>query len=183
MSVARHVSSIVLVAALLAGCSNFREQVGIARKPPDEFTVVTRPPLSMPPSYSLRPPRPGERRPQEPAVREQARDVLLGQASDRGPGAAAPVTAGEMALLAHARTDSADPNIRQLVGQELDNRDDRNFVERLMFWIDYPQPGDVVDAQQEQRRLQQNAALGRPPTTGETPTIERKPVNRGITLF
>lgn len=184
MSLTRAAPRVVLVGfVLLAGCSNFRETVGIERKPPDEFTVVTRPPLSLPPNYALRPPRPGERGPQEPAVREQARNVLLGRSEDAAAAASARQSAGETALLAHARTDSADPDIRRLIAGEVQTGDDRNFVERLMFWVDYPPPGDVVDARREQRRLQENAALGRPVTTGDTPTIVRKPINRGISLF
>ena len=181
----RPISGAAILLLVLAGCSNFKEQVGIERKPPDEFTVVTRPPLSLPPDYRLRPPRPGERSPQDPTVREQAREVLLSQGTGVLPagGGLNSQTAGETALLAHARTETANPEIRRLIGGEVNESDDRNFVERLMFWIDYPQPGDVVDARRESRRLQENAALGRPATAGETPTIERKPVNRGISLF
>jgi hypothetical protein len=43
-----------------------------------------------------------------------------------------------------------------------------------VFWRD-PEPyGDVVDPAAEQKRLQENAALGKPVTEGETPTIVRK---------
>ena len=175
-------AALLLAGLTLAGCGNFKEQLGIERRAPDEFTVVSRPPLSLPPDYSLRPPRPGERRPQEPLVREQARNVLL-SSSTAGGSFDTRRSSGETALLAHAATDSADPEIRRLVGNEAVTRDDRNFIERMMFWIDNPPPGDVVNAPAESRRLQENAALGRPVTTGETPTIERKPANRGITLF
>ncbi len=164
---------------VLTGCgSSVKETLGIERRPPDEFTVVTRAPLSLPPDYTLRPPQPGERRPQDPMIREQAREVLLTQAGSGGTagGGMEGLTAGEVALLAHARTDTADPEIRRLVDREsqLEARDDRNFVERLMFWIDYPTPGTVVDAAKEAQRLQENAAAGRPVTAGETPIIERK---------
>ncbi len=40
-----------------------------------------------------------------------------------------------------------------------------------MFWRG-GQAGSVVDADAEKRRLQQNAALGRPPTDGATPTVK-----------
>jgi len=38
----------------------------------DEFAVVTKAPLIMPPDYNLRPPRPGAARPQEQSERQQA---------------------------------------------------------------------------------------------------------------
>ena len=44
---------------------------------PDEFAVVTRAPLSMPPDYGLRPPRPGAARPNETSPRDDARSKLL----------------------------------------------------------------------------------------------------------
>jgi hypothetical protein len=34
--------------------------------------------------------------------------------------------------------------------------------------------GTIVDPVAETRRLQENAALGQPPTTGPTPQIERR---------
>lgn len=184
----RPIPSLALLCALLAlpGCGGSAKQaLGIERKPPDEFRVVSRPPLSLPPNYALRPPRPGERRPQELPAREQARDVLLGQATSNGYASDQPLSAGETALLAHARTDSADPEIRRLVEQEraADAGDERNFVERLMFWLEPPPPGTVVDARKESQRLRENAALGRSVTEGETPMIERKVHNRGIQIF
>ena len=52
---------VALVALIISvgGCEGVREAAGIAKKAPDEFAVVTRAPLSMPPDYGLRPPRPG----------------------------------------------------------------------------------------------------------------------------
>ena len=43
----------------LSGCSDAKEQLGLTRSAPDEFAVVKRAPLAMPPDYTLRPPRPG----------------------------------------------------------------------------------------------------------------------------
>ena len=60
---------------LLAGCNGDKiaRTFGLTRDAPDEFTVTTRAPLSMPPDYNLRPPRPGAPRPQEQSERQQAR--------------------------------------------------------------------------------------------------------------
>ena len=40
---------------LVTGCSSFDEAVGKAKRSPDEFQVVVRPPLTLPPSFSLEP--------------------------------------------------------------------------------------------------------------------------------
>ena len=47
----------------LAACSGdeLTRTFGLTRDAPDEFQVTTRAPLSMPPDFNLRPPRPGAR--------------------------------------------------------------------------------------------------------------------------
>ena len=49
--------------AILAGCSS--NGSGGGSNAPDEFRVVRKAPLTIPPDYNLRPPAPGEARPQE----------------------------------------------------------------------------------------------------------------------
>ena len=52
---------LVLFAAtvVLGGCGGFRDAVGLNKRAPDEFAVVSKAPLVIPPDYGLRPPRPG----------------------------------------------------------------------------------------------------------------------------
>ena len=73
----RHVLLVILAAFTLSACENAREAIGIGKQSPDEFAVVTRAPLSMPPDFSLRPPRPGAERSQEKSVTDSARDLLV----------------------------------------------------------------------------------------------------------
>ena len=84
-------------ALLLTGCSGAKEQLGLTRSAPDEFAVVKRAPLEMPPDYALRPPRPGATRPQEQATAEQAREAVFGQTQEHAQ--AAPDSAEEFVLL------------------------------------------------------------------------------------
>ncbi|RKK04340.1 DUF3035 domain-containing protein, partial [Teichococcus wenyumeiae] len=57
----------LLLLPLLAGCGqDTARTLGFTRDAPDEFSVVTRAPLSLPPSLGNLPvPRPGSTRPQE----------------------------------------------------------------------------------------------------------------------
>ncbi len=170
----------IAMAALtaLAGCESMRDAVGITKRSPDEFAVVTRAPLTLPPDYGLRPPQPGAPRPQEQEVRDSAQTVLAARAgsvkrSSLPPGA----SRAETALLAKAGATEVDPAIRAAIDREssiLANQDER-FVDTLLFWNKRPKPGEIVDARQEAKRLQENAALGNSPTTGRTLRIERKP--------
>ena len=63
---------------LLPGCSgtDITRTFGLVRDAPDEFTVTTRAPLSMPPDSTLRAPRPGATRPQELISRNAAEATL-----------------------------------------------------------------------------------------------------------
>ncbi len=88
----------ILIAALAValplatgGCSNVKETLGLTKQSPDEFKVVSRAPLSMPPDYNLRPPTPGAPRPQEGTPRDQAQQAVLGIAPDAIP----PIGEGE----------------------------------------------------------------------------------------
>jgi len=67
---------------LLSGCSDFRKAVGMDRTGPDEFAVESRAPLTIPPDFELRPPKPGAPRPQEGTTADRARKVV----DTAGPG-------------------------------------------------------------------------------------------------
>jgi hypothetical protein len=179
--------ALALLGLGLAGCQNTKEMLGLTKRSPDEFQVVSRAPLSMPPDYSLRPPTPGAARPQEGTVQDQAKGIVTGH-TDRnlpGPDQIPPVgegdqivaeSAGESAFLQSAGMTGVDPNIRKLVDQETaaDEESSTTVLDSLIFWRK-PEPyGQVVDPTAEQKRLQQNEALGQPVDTGNTPIIERK---------
>ncbi len=117
-------------AAALSGCAGFGKALGGGKNPPDEFAIATKAPLVVPPDYALRPPKPGESRPQELSPSERAKQVLLGDVS------AAPPTAGEQLLLQDAGAMVADPNIRAVLAAENGGRaeKDRSFANQLMFW-------------------------------------------------
>lgn len=156
----------------LSGCTDAKRALGFEKKPPDEFAVVSRAPLSIPPDFKLRPPQPGATRPQEGSVREQARETLIGRAAP----AAGQGSAGVESLLAKAGTAQADPDIRLKVDRETSAlaKEDVSFTDRIIFWREPEKPGTVVDAQKEAKRLREAQALGRAPTDGETPVIQRR---------
>jgi len=105
----RRLRLLVLAPALLAlaGCGDeLRKSFGLGKNAPDEFQVVRRAPLSLPPDFSLRPPQPGAVRPQEGSTTEQARRAVLDQSAsaaaprpaDPGTPAAAPRTPVSMSV-------------------------------------------------------------------------------------
>jgi hypothetical protein len=181
--------ALALLAPAFAGCSSTKEMLGLTKRSPDEFQVVSRAPLSMPPDYSLRPPTPGAPRPQEGTTREQAENIVTNY-SERATSTLQPdqipsigegeqtttESAGESAFLQSASLTGIDPNIRKLVDAETSADQDasKSFLDDLIFWR-APEPyGTVVDPVAEQKRLQENQALNKPTDSGETPIIERK---------
>ena len=171
---------IIALAALLAlpACSGMKKELGIGRNSPDEFMVVKRAPLTMPPDYDLRPPMTGEAPPASEAV-NQAKTALMGES------AAAPAETGgsaESQFLAKAGADRADPRIRAVIAQEngylaLENK---TLVDKLIFWSDKEEttdaavPASTVDAKAEAERLKKNQAEGKPANAGDVPVIEKK---------
>jgi hypothetical protein len=169
---------ILAVGIGVSGCEATRKAFGLGKAAPDEFQVVSHPPLSLPPDYNLVTPQPGEPRPQEPSASATAETTLLANSSSSTVAAdSGNASPGEQALLSEAGADKADPNIRETVNQDAtaEREASNDLIEKLIFWRATPQPGTIVDPQKEQQRLQQDAALGQPATAGgPTPTIVRK---------
>ncbi len=179
----------VVAAALLGGCTEVRKVFSRTKSPPDEFAVYSRAPLSMPPDYGLRPPAPGQTRPQEVVPRNRAETAIRGGQGGRvgaqgAPGKRPATSSGTRALLRAARAHEAEPNIRALVNRESSIlvEENVNLADRILFWRKPGEtaPGSVVDPAREAKRIRENQALGRPITEGDTPTIERKRRARGI---
>ena len=120
----RSVAVLTLVASsalAVSACGSLKQGIGLTKVVPDEFVTVSTAPLSVPPEYGLRPPAPGQPRPQELAPESAARQILLGQRQ------AVTRTPGEQVLVAQAGGEQADEF------GDLAHKDE-SFANRLMFW-------------------------------------------------
>jgi hypothetical protein len=167
--------------ASLSACSGLRKQLGLEKSSPDEFRVVSRAPLTLPPDFNLRPPEPGAPRPQVGTPADQAKRAVFRVGDDQKPAVSEVMpydgrSYGERALLVAAGAENADPEIRVVIDRETDriNEESEDFIDTLVFWRNEPPPGAVLDAEGESKRLQENATLGKSVSEGETPTIERQ---------
>jgi hypothetical protein len=167
-------SSILLVCVsglALSGCAAMSRATGSAKTGPDEFRVLTKAPLVIPPEYNLTPPRPGEPRPQDLAASQAARIAMLG-----GDGTAA-ATAGEQILVAAARGDLSDSSIRAQLDSETNSLTTKSngFADRIMFWRgadNYVEEGTMLDADIEAERLRREASAAS--ATGGGKVVIRK---------
>ena len=129
----RSVAALTLAASAalaVSACGSLKQGIGLTKVVPDEFVTVSTAPLSVPPEYGLRPPAPGQPRPQELAPESAARQILLGQRQ------AVTRTPGEQVLVAQAGADQADPLARYVVDDEFGDiaHKDESFANRVMFW-------------------------------------------------
>jgi hypothetical protein len=109
---------LLCVMLLLAACSGgeVNETLGLNRRAPDEFVVVSRPPLVVPPDFDLSPPRPGEDSPHAVSTEEQARALLLGSGKKPLPPGRSPADAdGTMTMDAFMAADSDAPAVETAV--------------------------------------------------------------------
>jgi hypothetical protein len=162
-----HAGLAAVMVIALSGCGDdMKKTFGLEANPPDAFDVGTQAPLSLPPELgTLPPPTPGAPRPQQTDAAQDGLDALSPASS------ITPVnqtnSAGQQALL-----DQAGPtppaSIRAQVNQSaLVASKPQGFVSNLLGTG--PTPPPTVNPEAEQKRLQENAALGQPVTQGNTP--------------
>ncbi|NQV84677.1 MAG: DUF3035 domain-containing protein [Rhodospirillales bacterium] len=173
--------------ALLSGCESARKAFSADKTAPDEFAVFSRPPLSLPPQYTLRPPLPGRGKLRGEETSNIAKRAVLSQAVKTSVPQKAPQgSPGVIALLRDTGGLRATPDIRTTINEETSilSAQDTRFVDKLIFWVDDQEAGGtVVDAKKEQKRIQKTQALGKPITEGETPDVKIKRAKKGLLNF
>jgi len=171
----RHHLHLVLlcgVAVGLAGCDSVREAAGEGKQSPDEFAVVTKAPLVIPPDFNLRPPAAGAA-PTNQVAPTQAAEAALFSADPATVAASLPATmsTGERYLLANAGVQNADPAIRQEIAADsaATRAGDESFTNNVLFGGSTPAAGTAVDADAEARRIDAQKAGGAAPATPAAP--------------
>ena len=161
----------------LMGCQSLRKAAGLNKEGPDEFAVVTKQPLIIPPEYALRPPRDGAAPTNQVAPTDAAQSALF----DTDPTAAAKAMPGdysqaEKLLLAQSGVNKIDPSIRQEIaadGRAMEASDD-TFTQKVLFWQDEKVPGDPVNAEAEDKRLSAQKASGQKASKDSATIQEQK---------
>jgi Protein of unknown function (DUF3035) len=163
--------------ALTACDTTVQEQLGIGKRAPDEFQVVRRAPLVIPPDFALRPPAPGESGPGR-SVSADAEALLTGQ---QAVAASTPRPAGQSAAeaaLLGASPVRAEPDVRARITQEdgeLMALDQRTFLAILDFQKkQFQPPAGALDPAAEAARLRAEGINTSVVTsrTASTPLVE-----------
>ena len=171
------VSVLVLSSFVLTACESVKESLGMGRQVPDEFAVIKQEPLTLPPSYDLRPPRPGAPRPTSKRPEMQAKEAVTGklvksQAESRTDSTS--FSSAEDALLEQAGARYADPDIRDKIDSITyeTNKKDIPVAKRIFGLGRAESTATVVDPEKESKRIRENLKSGEPVTKGETPTLK-----------
>jgi hypothetical protein len=159
-------TGLVLAAAAVAmttvaGCGGTKRVLGLEKSAPDEFRIITKAPLSMPPDYALRPPRPGEARPAELNADRTTSSVF-------GENTGAAASQGEKLLVAKAGASSVDTNIAAQVDFEGNAtlRKSQDYANKVLA----PTPAaGTTEEQEATRRATGGAPVTIEPGKGATP--------------
>jgi len=176
----------VISALLVNGCTSRNSNTFGEEKPaPDEFKVYSRAPLSVPPNFGLRPPKPGATRPQTIMSRDQAKKALLSDSAQSGntPKPVSDLTPGVSELLRKTGANQAMQNIRSIVNSEtagLSSGEDGGIAETILFWrkSDTGLKGAVIDPAFEQRKMRRAKAEGNTIEEVPAPKIQRSDSSR-----
>ena len=165
----QRLSSRALNLSLLCGvlfigsaCSDFKRAIGTEKSSPDEFEVVVRPPLSLPPQFGARPSGEKTESAAVAAATAQARStVLLNSRTTKAE--------GYDDLFAF---EQIEENIRAKVDEETAGiRFERRLPLQVVFG-GLPDVGPIVDKMAEDARIRRNEIQQRAITEGATPAID-----------
>lgn len=191
---------IIVGLSLLSACGgggfDIRETLGVKNTAPDESTVVSTNPLSVPPDFNLRPPHPGAPRPQELDSSQAAKNILMGTNS-ADTQAQSPVVDSELATPVEPVTSQplstdaeqafkdklnltqADPNVKETLTEEQlpvleTDKKKQGFWSQFFGQKKDAKKEPVIDASQEKKRIDQNKQEGKPVNEGDVKKKEQK---------
>jgi len=171
----------------LIGCQSIREAAGVTKTPPDEFAVVTKAPLVIPPNFNLRPPHAGAAPTNQSSPTDSAQAALFGD-DPAAIAASLPnnYSAEEKTVLANTGGAMADHGIRQQIAADTKSMStaDDSFTDKLLFRsAPDPNAGNPVDADAEHDRIVAEKTDGQTPIEGQAQDeINKKPSHESATI-
>ena len=145
----------------LSACSDFRRAIGTEKSSPDEFAVVVRAPLSLPPDFTLRPSGPDDETAAAAPLATEVAESIFGQQRQTLTGY------DELFSLS-----SIEPDVRTLVDEETAGiRFERRLPIQVLFG-GLADVGPVLNQIEEDARLRRNRAENAPLNAGATPAID-----------
>jgi hypothetical protein len=157
----KHLMTVGITIALLiglTGCSDFRRAVGKEKSSPDEFKVVVRPPLSLPPGFSDRP--------EDIIAAEKKASGVDAETSAEAVLAVGTGAAGDFEQLFDFS--NVPDDIRAIVDAETFGIRIENRLPLQQLFGGLPDVGPILDKMAEDTRLRKARQEGRLPTDDAT---------------
>ena len=165
-------AAVCVMAVSLTACESIRQAAGINKDPPDEFAVVTKAPLIIPPDYTLRPPKPGAAPLNQVSPTEAAQAALYSDDPKAVAGAiSGNYSQGEKLLLAQTGAATASDGIRQQIAADNSNTQsaDESFTDQLLFGGTNTTGDAPLNADAENARLHAAKASGQTAPASSAP--------------
>ncbi|MBT5573961.1 DUF3035 domain-containing protein [Alphaproteobacteria bacterium] len=154
------IMSLTLLFAATA-CSDYRRSIGSERSTPDEFQVVVRPPLSLPPEFTQRP----DSQTSELSVDEKSSKNVMNKLFERRATAASGYE--EFFELA-----AIEPDIRTKIDQETTGIIFERRLPMNVIFGGLPDVGPILDQMAEDQRIRINLSQQKALNEGATPAID-----------
>lgn len=173
MNVNKHkISFLIMGCALLVSCSGTKGVLGVGRSAPDEFKVISNPPLSLPPDFALRPPLTAHSA--QGSSDLSAKELFhANQSASQKVSTSAVLSRAEKKLLERARANTANPDIKTLIDdeyRELTEKEEEKGILKKVFSYTKGESDKgkdpVVDAAREKERIEESKKEGVSPAEG-----------------
>jgi len=146
----------------LVGCSDFNKAIGKQKSAPDEFEVVVRPPLSLPPQFAVRPSDDtvSQTAASTSSANAQASSLLKSRNTD---------ASGYNQVF---NLDAIEEDIRVKVDEETVGIQTERRLPLQIIFGGVPNVGPVLNQMEEDARIRRNKLQNKPITEGKTPAID-----------
>lgn len=174
----KYLVAIILTVFTVLGCAQPKEALNLNSDSPDEFAVIRKKPLVIPPKFNLRPPENSEKELSKDEPVNEARSVLVGSVlpNKKNNDKLADTSKGELVFLAKSGISSSNSSIRKILEEENSALASysNSFVQRLVSRVTGEDKKDLVDPQKEQKRLQEKRSTGEATIKGQQEIIIRR---------
>jgi hypothetical protein len=154
----------VTLLSMLSACSDFRKAIGTEKSSPDEFQVVVRPSLVLPPNFSSRP------------TAATGAQTAAAVASDAQAQASVLLGARETGASDYSDIFAFDKIVEDVRSKVDEETAGIKFERRLPIQVLFgglPDVGPVIDKMAEDRRIRRNRLENRSLSYGATPAIDK----------
>ena len=168
-------ANLIIFSILVGSCASSDNLIKLSEIPPDEFAVIRKDPLEIPPNFNLRPPGKSEKSNLDSS--KKAKEVFADLIGDKKKNIISDrdLTAGDSVLLEKSGFVENNSSIRELLtfenSRELLNK---GRIERLVESLVGESNEDILDPVQEKKRNQEQIATGDNFLKSQKPVIIRR---------